>query len=43
VDAEKGSLNWKFKTGGPVVSSPVVAKDMVLVGSTDKRLYALPL
>jgi len=32
---------WKFKTGGPVVSSPVVADGTVYIGSGDHRMYAL--
>lgn len=35
------SLLWKFKTGGPVNSSPVVTGGTVYVGSDDHRLYAL--
>ncbi|MFQ6041608.1 MAG: PQQ-binding-like beta-propeller repeat protein, partial [Candidatus Poribacteria bacterium] len=35
------SLRWKFKTGGPVVSGPVVANGIVYVGSDDGKLYAL--
>ena len=35
------SLLWKFKTGGPVNSSPVVVGGTVYVGSDDHRLYAL--
>ena len=34
-------LLWKFKTGGPIQASPVVANGMVYVGSTDHTLYAL--
>ena len=32
---------WKFKTDGPVYSSPVVADGIVFCGSNDGRLYAL--
>lgn|GEM_PF-677164 len=32
---------WKFKTGGPVNSSPVVVDGTVYVGSDDHRMYAL--
>jgi outer membrane protein assembly factor BamB len=32
---------WKFKTGGPINSSPVVSEGTVYVGSDDQRLYAL--
>jgi len=35
------ALIWKFKTGGPVDSSPVVVDGTVYVGSDDHRLYAL--
>ena len=34
-------LLWKYKTGGPIQASPVVANDTVYVASTDHRLYAL--
>ena len=34
-------LLWKYKTGGPIQASPVVANGMVYVASTDHRLYAL--
>ena len=32
---------WKFKTGGPVNSSPVVVDGTLYVGSDDHRIYAL--
>lgn len=35
------STKWKFKTGGRVFSSPVVAGGVVYVGSLDHYLYAL--
>ena len=34
-------VRWKFATRGPVRGSPVVAGDLVLVGSGDGNLYAL--
>lgn len=34
-------LLWKYKTGGPIQASPVVANGMVYVASTDHWLYAL--
>ncbi len=36
-----GSVVWKFKTGGFVLSSPAVSGDWVYVGSSDGRLYAI--
>jgi outer membrane protein assembly factor BamB len=35
------SLNWKYKTGGAVSSSPVVANGRVYLGSEDQKVYAL--
>jgi outer membrane protein assembly factor BamB len=32
---------WKFQTGGPIKSSPVVSSGMVFVSSTDGYLYAV--
>ena len=34
-------LLWKFKTGGPVYASPVIANGILYIGSTDGKLYAL--
>ena len=34
-------LLWKYKTGGPIQASPVVANGTVYVASTDHILYAL--
>ena len=34
-------LLWKFKTGGPLYASPVIANDILYIGSTDGKLYAL--
>ena len=36
-----GKLNWKFKTGGRIFSSPTVVKDVVYIGSGDSNLYAV--
>ena len=32
---------WKFKTGGPIHASPVIANGILYIGSTDGKLYAL--
>lgn len=34
-------VKWTFKTGGAVVSSPVVANGTLYVGSDDKAVYAI--
>jgi outer membrane protein assembly factor BamB len=36
-----GGVKWTFKTGGPVVGSPVVADGVVYIASLDTQLYAL--
>ncbi|WIG60021.1 MAG: hypothetical protein OJF49_002769 [Ktedonobacterales bacterium] len=36
-----GQQHWRVKTGGPVISSPVVANNVVYVGSEDGSLYAV--
>ena len=38
---EEDALLWKYKTGGAVISTPLVKDGMVIVGSFDKKLYAL--
>jgi outer membrane protein assembly factor BamB len=39
-ETESGMVAWTFATGGSVRSSPVVAGDLLLVGSGDGFLYA---
>lgn len=41
LDAASGKLLWKFKTQGPVHSSPVVNNNVVYIGSWDSNLYAI--
>jgi outer membrane protein assembly factor BamB len=41
VDAQKGTVLWKFETGRTIFSSPTVADGVVYVGSHDGNLYAL--
>lgn len=43
INAADGAFKWKFPTGRPVVSSPVVAEQehLVLFGSLDHYLYAV--
>lgn len=40
VDAQKGSLKWKVKTGGIIRLSPCVYEGVVYVGSFDGFIYA---
>ncbi|MFG1625920.1 PQQ-binding-like beta-propeller repeat protein [Kribbella sp. NPDC049227] len=41
LDAATGAIKWSFRTGGVVMSSPVVANGVVYVGSDDRSVYAL--
>lgn len=41
LDAQSGTLRWKFKTGDWVNSPPSLSNKVVYVGSNDKNLYAL--
>ena len=34
---------WKFKTGGPIISSPVIHNGVVIVGSLDEFIYTIDL
>ncbi|MFD2556727.1 PQQ-binding-like beta-propeller repeat protein [Sphingobacterium tabacisoli] len=41
LNAETGSLIWKFKTNGPIRSTPSIYRDILLFGSWDTYVYAL--
>jgi outer membrane protein assembly factor BamB/mono/diheme cytochrome c family protein len=41
LDRSDGSELWRFRTGGPVFSSPTVVDGMVCVGSDDGSVYML--
>ena len=41
LDAQTGSMKWKFKTGDVVHASPAIADGMVFIGSWDSYFYAL--
>ena len=41
LDSQTGQEIWRFKTGGGVASSPLVADDLVYFGSEDQHVYAL--
>jgi outer membrane protein assembly factor BamB/tRNA A-37 threonylcarbamoyl transferase component Bud32 len=40
-DARTGWAVWRYRTSGPVISSPALANGVVFIGSADKHLYAL--
>lgn len=42
LDIRSGKRKWKFKTAGPIFSSPAFdGKDRIVLGSADKFLYCL--
>lgn len=41
LDANEGSLNWKFKTNGVIHTSPALYQGTVYFGSWDTYLYAV--
>ncbi len=41
LDASSGFSSWRFRTNGPVISSPTVAEGMLYFGSADGHLYCL--
>jgi len=34
-------LQWRFKTGGPVIASPAIANGVLFIGSSDGVFYAI--
>jgi eukaryotic-like serine/threonine-protein kinase len=41
INANTGTLKWKYTTGGEIQSSPTVVNNIVYIGSNDKYLYAI--
>lgn len=41
LDTKSGWAVWRFRTGGPVISSPTAVHGKVYVGSADGHMYAL--
>lgn len=41
LDENDGSILWEFKTGGVILSSPIVVGEYVLFASLDRFLYCL--
>jgi len=41
IDANNGYNSWRFRTGGPIISSPALGGGLVYFGSADGTLYAL--
>lgn len=41
LDATSGYTLWRFRTAGPIISSPCVGDDTVYIASTDGKLYAV--
>lgn len=43
LDAQKGTIQWRLTTGGPVDSPPVIAAGRVWFGCTDGHVYCVRL
>jgi outer membrane protein assembly factor BamB len=41
VDASSGYSLWRFRTSGPILSSPSLVEDMLFFGSADGSMYAI--
>ncbi|MCA9904591.1 MAG: serine/threonine-protein kinase [Anaerolineae bacterium] len=41
IDSNNGYTGWRFRTNGPVISSPTMQGSTVYVGSADGNLYAI--
>jgi len=41
IDCKSGEVRWSFQAGGWIYGHPVVAGDLVYIGSQDKLFYAL--
>lgn len=41
LDASSGYSSWRFRTNGPIISSPIVEGELLLFGSADGNLYAI--
>jgi serine/threonine protein kinase len=41
LDASSGYSSWRFRTNGPVITSPIVENDLLIFASVDGTLYAI--
>lgn len=41
LDASSGYSMWRFRTSGPIISSPALENDLLYFGSADGNLYAV--
>jgi serine/threonine protein kinase len=41
IDASSGYSHWRFRTNGPIISSPLVEGNIVYFGSGDGKFYAV--
>jgi outer membrane protein assembly factor BamB len=43
LELMSGKLRWKFLTGGPITGGITANEELIVFGSTDHKIYALPL
>lgn len=41
LDGENGFTQWRFRTSGPIISTPIVARGFVYFGSADGKFYCV--
>jgi outer membrane protein assembly factor BamB len=41
IDSDNGYSQWRFRTNGPVISSPAIADGFVYFGSADGKVYCV--
>jgi serine/threonine protein kinase len=41
LDANTGYNSWRYRTNGPIISSPAQYKNLIVFGSADGNIYAL--
>jgi outer membrane protein assembly factor BamB len=42
LHAGSGRLRWKYQTEAAITGSPIIVNDILYIGSTDNKIYALP-
>ncbi|MFZ4812934.1 MAG: PQQ-binding-like beta-propeller repeat protein [Phototrophicaceae bacterium] len=41
IDITSGYNSWRFRTNGPIISSPVIWNDFIIFGSVDGNVYSV--
>ncbi|MEE9514113.1 MAG: PQQ-binding-like beta-propeller repeat protein, partial [Anaerolineales bacterium] len=41
LDHKTGRLRWRFHSDGPITGTPFISDNVIYIGSTDHKMYAL--